>query len=339
MTLETCTRGRLCSIVLRLDAIGKVEDIEHLDIVLQSEDCDLDRRGTVIMLRKLHQELAYPDPNRLRQVLLQDYGRHDDFAVFVDEKWLDIDDVEGSYSEHQTTLPDVGNVKLRLPIFDGKVGLRQPGVALRVGGKAVGLPSFLGLEGHEYFPPKLLKKMYGEVDLDGLLGHVTAGWDSLVENSEKLKAVEVFVQLILISAAKEKYGMELQLAQARMQKAIQQCLASLPEHKRSFADSSIKKILERYYAEPPSKIEPIVGVLLDALERSDYRILLEYIADASQGEMTTIADRLNDFGFAEIAFLVAQAAARQSVLDQLEELARDPTTTEVAMHKSLELNL
>lgn len=104
---------------------------------------------------------------------------------------------------------------------------------------------------------------------------------SLVENSEKLKAVEAFVQPILISAAKEKYGMELQLVQARMQKAIQQRLASLPEHKRSFADRSIKKILERYYDEPPSKIEPIVGVLMDALERSDYRILLEHIADAS----------------------------------------------------------
>jgi hypothetical protein len=58
--------------------------------------------------------------------------------------------------------------------------------------------------------------------------------------------VEAFVQPILISAAKEKYGMELQLAQARMQKAIQQRLAGLPEHKRSFADKSIKKILERY---------------------------------------------------------------------------------------------
>lgn len=216
MTLETRTRGKLCRIALRLDAISNVEDIEHLDIALHSEDCDPNDHGTVITLSELHQGLIYPDANRLRQLLLQDYGRHDDFAVIVDEKRLDVDDVQGSYSEHQTTLPDVGDVKLRLSIFDGKAGLRQPGVTLRVGGKAVGSPSFFGLEGHEYFPPKLLKKMYGEVDADGLLDHVTAGWDSLVENSEKLKAVEAFVQPILISAAKEKYGMELQLAQARI---------------------------------------------------------------------------------------------------------------------------
>lgn len=49
--------------------------------------------------------------------------------------------------------------------------------------------------------------------------------------------------------------------------------------------------------------------------------------------------RLNDFGLAEMAFLVAQAAARQTFLDQLEELARDSATTEAAMHKSLELSL
>jgi len=339
MTLETRTRGKLHRIALHMDAIGKVDDIELLDIALHSEDCEPDANGTVITLSELHQGLAYPDANRLRQVLLQDYGRHDDFVVLVNGKQLDVDDIQGSYSEHQTTLADVGDVKLRLSIFDGKAGLRQPGVTLRVGGKAVGSPSFFGLEEHEYFPPKLLKKMYGEVDADGLLDHVTAGWDSLVENSEKLKAVEEFVQPILIAAAKEKYGMEIQLAHARMQKAIQQRLADLPEHKRSFANKSIRQILERYYDEPPSKIEPIVGVLLDALERSDYRILLEHIADASQGEVATIADRLNDFGLAEMAFLVAQAAARQAFLDQLEELACDPATTEAAMHKSLELSL
>lgn len=339
MTLETRTRGKLHRIALHMDAIGKVDDIEQFDIALHSEDCEPDAHGTVITLSELHQGLAYPDANRLRQVLLQDYGRHDDFTVLVNGKQLDVDDIQGSYSEHQTTLADVGDVKLRLSIFDGKAGLRQPGVTLRVGGKAVGSPSFFGLEEHEYFPPKLLKKMYGEVDADGLLDHVTAGWDSLVENSEKLKAVKEFVQPILIAAAKEKYGMEIQLAHARMQKAIQQRLADLPEHKRSFANKSIRKILERYYDEPPSKIEPIVGVLLDALERSDYRILLEHIADASQGEVATIADRLNDFGLAEMAFLVAQAAARQAFLDQLEELACDPATTEAAMHKSLELSL
>lgn len=339
MTVETRTRGKLCRIALQLNAISKVEDIEQLDILLHSEDCDPDSHGTVITLSELHQGLIYPDANRLRQLLLRDYGRHDDFAVFVDEKRLDVDDVQGSYSEHQTTLPEVGDVKLRLSISEGKTGLRQPGITLRVGGKAVGSPRFFGLEAHEYFPRKLLKKIYGDVEADGLLDHITAGWDSPIENSKKLKAVEAFIQPILLSKAKESYGKEIQLAQARMTKIIRQRLAKLPEHKRTFADKAIKKILERYYDEPPSKIEPIVGVLLDALEQSDYRILLEHIADASKGEVASIADRLNDFGLAEMAFLVTQATARQAFLDQLETLARDPATTEAMMHTALKFNL
>lgn len=339
MTLETRTRGRLCRIALRLDAIGRVEDIEQLDIDLHSEDCDPSLHGTVITLSELHHGLAYPDANRLRQNLLQDYGRHDDFAIHVDEKRLDVDDVRGTYSEHQQALPSVGDVRLRLSIFDGKTGLRQPGITLRVGGKAVGAPGFFGLDGHEYLPPKLLKKVFGEVDADGLIDHITAGWDAPVENSEKLKEVEAYVQPIVLAALKDKFRVDIQLAQARMQKSIQDRLAKLPEYKRTFADKAIKKVLERYFDEPPNKLEPLVGVLLDALERSDYRILLEHIADASHGDVASIADGLNDFGLAEMGYLVAQAAARQTFLDQLEKLARDPSTTEAMMHKALELNL
>ncbi len=63
MTLETSTRGRLCRIALRLDAIGKVEDIEHLDIALHSEDCDPGIHGTVITLRETLIYSQFPTPS------------------------------------------------------------------------------------------------------------------------------------------------------------------------------------------------------------------------------------------------------------------------------------
>jgi hypothetical protein len=52
-----------------------------------------------------------------------------------------------------------------------------------------------------------------------------------------------------------------------------------------------------------------------------------------------IAERLNDFGLAEMATLVQQAAARQVFLDQLDTLTRDATTGEAVMHKALERSL
>jgi hypothetical protein len=339
MTLETSARGRLCRFTLRLDELSQVEDIEQLDIGLHSEPCEGELHGTTITLSDLHQGLAYPDANRLRQLLLQDYGRQDDFAITIVGKQLDVDDVSGSYSEAEQELPKAGMVKLRFAISDGKAGLRQPGITLRVDGKAVGRPGFFGLDQRDDFPTKLLRKLYGEVEADGLRDHITAGWDAAVENSELLQEVEAYIQPILREAFEQQYRREIQLAQARLQKAILARLSALPEHKRVFADRAIKKILDKYYGEPESKVEPIVNVLLEALERSDYRILLEHIADTSPSDVAGIADRLSDFGLAEMAFLVQQAAARQVFLDQLDTLARESATTEAVMHKALERNL
>ena len=339
MMLETRVRGRLCRISLRLDDLSRVEDIEQLHIDLHSEPCAPELHGTTITLSDLHQGLAYPDANHLRQILLQDYGRQDDFAITVDDKRLDVDDVSGRYTEQEQALPNAGKVKLRFSISDGKSGLRQPGITLRVDGKAVGRPGFFGMDQRDDFPPKLLRKLYGEVEADGLRDHITAGWDAAVENSELLKEVEAYVQSILREAYEQQYRQEIQLAQARLQKAILTRLSALPEHKRVFADRAIKKILDKYYGEPESKVEPVVNVLLEAMERSDYRILLEHIDAAPPGDVAGIADRLNDFGLAEMATLVQQAAARQVFLDQLDKLARDATTSEAMMHKALERSL
>lgn len=339
MTLETRARGRLCRITLRLDDLSQVEDIEQLNIGLQSDPCRPELHGTTITLSDLHQGLAYPDANRLRQILLQDYGRQDDFAITIDGKRLDVDDVSGSYSEQEEELPGAGKVKLRFSISDGKSGLRQPGITLRVDGKAVGRPGFFGLDQRDDFPSKLLRKLYGEIEADGLRDHITAGWDAAVENSELLKEVEGYVQPILREAYEQQYRREIQLAQARLQRAILTRLSALPEHKRAFADRAIKKILDKYYGEPESKVEPVVNVLLEAMERSDYRILLEHIAEATPGDVAGVAERLDEFGLAEMAFLVQQATARQVFLDQLDGLARDAATTEAVLHKALERNL
>lgn len=339
MTLETRARGKLCRITLRLDEISRVEDIEQLNIGLHSEPCELELHGTTLTLSELHQGLTYPDANKLRQILLQDYGRQDDFTITVDDKRLDVDDVSGSYSEEEHDLPAAGKVKLRFSISDGKSGLRQPGITIRVDGKAVGRPGFFGLEQRDDFPSKLLRKLYGEIDADGLRDHITAGWDSAVENSELLKEVESYVQPILREAYEQKYRREIQLAQARLQRSILARLSSLPEHKRVFADRAIKKILDKYYGEPESKIEPVVNVLLEAMESSDYRILLEHIAEATPGDVAGIAECLDEFGLAEMAFLVQQAEARRIFLDQLDVLVRDAATTEAVLHKALERNL
>jgi hypothetical protein len=339
MSLTTRARGKEGSFTLRVADLDLATDIEQLPLDFTVTPCDEGVHGTSISLSSLHQGLAYPDANRLRQLLIQEYGRQSDFNITVNGKKLDVDDVQGTYTEESICLAEVGEVSIRFSISDGKAGLREPGITLKVNGKTIGKPSFFGLDDRDDFPPKLLKKLYGEINADGLSDHVTAGWDSVVENSELYQKVTDYAQEKLHTAFTDAYGMEIRLAQARLKKAVHERLAVLPEHKREYAEKTIKKVLEKYYDEPPSKIEPIVFVILEALERSDYRAIVEHLADASRTEISAIADSLNEFGIADIAFLVEQARARDIFLSQLEQLSNTPTTHEATMHKALENNL
>ena len=339
MRLETWARSQRASFTLRAADYRAASDIEQLDIPVHSEPDDSRPHGSVITLTDLNQNLAFPDPDRLRQLLLQDYGREDDFRILVDGKPLDIDDVQGTFSEHVEALPRVGTVKLRISISDGKRGLRQPGISIRVDGKVVGKPEFFGLDEADDSPRKLLNKLYGEIEADGLVDHVTADWGALVENSELKAEVRHYVEPILRERFKDVYAREISLAQARLQRKVNERLAALPEHKRAYADRAIKKVLGKYYGEPPSKVESMVNILLEAVERTDYRAILDHLHEASASDVATLAESLSEFGLAQLAIIADQARGRMAMLDRLEALCRDPATLEKQVHEALEANL
>lgn len=339
MKLETNARGIRTSFTLRLQDLTTVEDIEQLPIELATEPCDQSSRGTCITLSELHHHLAFPDPLKFRQILLQEYGRETDLAVFVNDKALGVDDVDGVFRDENLSVLDVGEVRLRFAISEKKSVSRQPGIVIRVDGKAVGKPSFFGFDEQDDFPQKLLKRLYGEIDADGLREHVTAGWDSLIENSELLAHVTEMVKPIVFAAFKEKHGKEIQLAHARLKRDIKDRLAKLPENRREFAENAIKRILDRFYQEPAEKIEPFIYVLLEAIEHSDYGAVVLHLAEAKRKDIATLAEALNEFGLADMAYLVEQAKARQKFLDQLESLSHDQKTLEAQMHKAIEKNL
>jgi hypothetical protein len=140
--------------------------------------------------------------------------------ILVNDKPLDVDDVQGSFTEHTEQLPNAGRVKLRFSISDGKGGLRQPGICIRVSGKVVGKPEFFGLDEADDFPRKLLNKLYGEIEADGLVDHVTADWGALVDNSELKAEVRRYVEPIIRQRFKEVYTRDINLAQARLQRQV-----------------------------------------------------------------------------------------------------------------------
>lgn len=339
MKLETWARGKKCAFTLSGKDFDLAEDIEELPINLEIENCKSNLHGTCITLTEMHQSLSFPNPDKLRRLLIQEYGREESFQITVNEKQLGIDDIQGTYSKHTADLPEVGSVKLEFTVSNQKGKLKQPGISIRVGGKIVGKPIFFGLDEVDDFPSKLLNKIYGEIEVDGLFDHVTADWGALVENSQLFEIVKEHVQPILREKVKEEYGREIILAQARLQKRINERLALLPEYKRKYADKAIKSILGKYYGEPGSKVEPIVCVILDALERTDYRTVLDYIHEAKHSDIAKLAEVLAEFGLAEIALIGEQAKSRLEFLDRFEQLCQEEGSDEKLVHSSLEKNL
>ncbi|MGB4115615.1 MAG: ATP-binding protein [Polaromonas sp.] len=339
MSLETFARNVRSSFSVRLKDLAAVSDIEQLNIPLNTAPCELSEHGTKITLSGLHAGLTFPDPKKLRQILLQEYGRESGITILVNGKLLGVDDVDGSFHDSNLSVSGVGETHLKFAIAEVKSVSRQPGIVIKVDGKAVGKPSFFGLDEQEDFPPKLLKRLYGEIDADGLRDHVTAGWGSLIENSELLVQLTEQVRPVIFNAFKDRYGREIQLAQARLRREVHDRLAALPEHRREYAEKAVKRVLDRFFGEPPEKIEPYVFVLLEAIERSDYGTLLNHLAEASRSDIAAVAEALDEFGLVDIAHLVEQAKARQGFLDSLEVLATNSETLEASMHKAIERSL
>jgi hypothetical protein len=250
MKLETWARGKKCQFSVSTSALESSEDIEQFPIYLDVSECDKNLHGTRVTLSSLHQHLAFPNPDKFRQLLLQEYGREEDFEIIINDKPLGVDDIQGAYSQYEANLPTVGGVKLHFSISNQQGKLKQPGIAIRVEGKIVGKPVFFGLDEADDFPKNLLDKIFGEIEVDGLRDHVTADWGALLENSELYDQVKAHIQPILREKVKEQYGKEIALAQARLQRKVNERLQALPEYKRQFADKSIKAVLAKYSAIP-----------------------------------------------------------------------------------------
>lgn len=338
MKLETWTRGKLSSFCLDKMLLESYEALPEMPLDITETNISNSLKGTRISLSELNQTQRFPNEHELKQVLFADYGREDGFTIVINGKSLDVDDLQGQYNEHSISFKG-SEAKFRCTISDQKRKIRKPGIIVRIDGKVVGEPSFFGLEKADDIPRKLMDKCYGEVELTGCSDDVTADWGSIIEGSATERELIATIQPLLLEQLKTVFGQEIHLAQARLRKAAKDRISKLPENRRQFADQAIKKILDRFYQEPEHKLEPIVNVLLDALERNDYRIVLEHINDAKHSEIGRFAEALAEFGFVELALIAEQAVNRLRFLDCLEEICAKKETLEAHVHKAVEKNL
>ncbi len=261
------------------------------------------------------------------------------FSIWIDGELLTREAIQGKTITRSANLPGVGPVTLRITVMDSPKGAKQAGIVTRVGTKIVGKPSLLGADDDEVIPRKLFKRVVGEIEADGLEGDVTSDSGALFEDSKFCRDVQTWAQEQVGQVVREEFARQINLAKARQQKKINEGLAKLPEFRRPFAEKAIEKAMGRFYPDSGEKFELLTFIVLEAFEKTEYWTVCQKIEEAHHTGVIALADALQEFGLADLAYMGEQARRRIQFLDEVDGLARDESTVELTMHRSLETNL
>ena len=340
MEVHSAARDQSSRLEVSRTALSKAEyDLEKIDLPLHSESTPGVSAGTRIVLHGINDNLTFPNAERLKQILMLEYGQVPDFQLFVNGEKVDLEDIPGVTFNEQVTLPTAGSVQLRYTISDGKKPLRQSGLIIRVKGKVVGRPEMFGMEQSDAIPPKLLKRLFGEIVADGLENDVTADWGAVIENSKAYQEIREFLQAKLNAAFEATLDAEVKLAKQRLRRKINKGLDQLPEFRRGAARRALDRVMVKFFGESEERISSVIAVVLEAFEQDEYASVVDALEKVRFKGPEAISDALSEFGAIDAGMRNQQARNRFKVLDELNQLTTDASTSEEQLFKALEKNL
>lgn len=336
MKLETWAAGKKTTLVINKNELAKAGyDLEKVPLPIFVEDCEENKHGTLITLEGLSQNFNYPNPERLKELLIRDYGRETDFKLTINGENIGVLDLQGkSYSE-RIELPDGKIATLNYTITEKPV--KQAGIAIRVNNKIIGRPQNFLVE-DEIIPKKLQNRVYGELVCDDLEEDLTADFGAVIDNSKLYETLTKETTEKLKFSVDEVFVTDMKMARARYQRKINKELEKLPEYKQPFAKKALYKVLEKFYGETEDRINTVISVTVSAMEKDHYWDIIQNIQDTRDGDIEKFANALSEFGLLEMSIVTSQALNRLRFLDELNILVDNPKTLEKTVHKAFENN-
>lgn len=341
MTVKTTQSEITTTFTLQKDSfVEATNNISEQTIPIDVVNSPDTHSGTEILLNDLDILSLTPEDYKLRQLLVLEYGREDDFNIYINDVKLEVEDIGGTNYNFKEDFGDGKKAVLNFNIADKEIKNKQAGIVLRVCEKIIGKPHSWGVEDVNYIQTKFLKRLYGEVNADFLLPYTQNSW-GILEGTVDYQNLEEFVKEKIMYALNEKFEFEIEYNKKQIQKEIDAQLKNLPEHKREKAIQVIDKMLRGISdgRHSPTQIKNIVSVAIAAIESDDYYTIVEKIAQTADDDISTFADVLQEFGLIDISMIINQAIARQKFLDELQKLADNPKTLEAEIHKALEKNM
>lgn len=336
MKVETFAAGKKTTIIINKDELAKAGyDLEKVPLPINVEECEEAKHGTKITLEGLNQNLNFPNPERLKEILIRDYGRESDFHLTINGENIGVRDLQGSSYSEKIKLPDGRNATLIYTITEKPV--KQAGIAIRVNNKMIGRPQNF-LSDDDIIPKKLQNRVYGELICDDLEEDLTADFGAIIDNSKLYEQVTKETSEKLKNSVDEVFATDMKMARARYQRKINKELEKLPEFKQPFAKKALHRVLEKFYGETEDRINTVISVTVSAMEKDHYWDIIQNIQDTRDDDIEKFADALSEFGLLEMSIVTSQALNRLRFLDELNILIDNPQTLEKTVHKAFENN-
>jgi hypothetical protein len=342
MELQTTALGKVSTVQIDKEfLLHQSKDLEQVPLPFTTADADPSSHGTRIVLSSLNQNLNPPQPDRLKQILAQDYGREADFAIFVNDERVFAFDVPGTTFEREIPLPNGTTAKATYTIADKPLPAKHAGVILRQGGKSVGKAHLFGLEHVDELSDRLRRRIVGEVNVPPDSIELTAAGGDVIESDKSFEHLSNELQNQFQESLTQTHTNEVNLAKGRWKQQMENRLVNVPEHRRGIIEQRMNRLISRAYqeGEKEERIGTLVDLVLDALEHDEYWTVCNELHEADRADVMHLADALLEFGLCDLAVMGRQAKNRLDFLKSLDRLARNSDTLEKQMHKAIEKSL
>ena len=335
MQLETYANGTKTTLLIDKEELAKGNyDLEKVPLPISTETCAKDKKGTTITLSNLNQNLEFPNPEKMKQILVWEYGRDTDFEIIINGDKADVLDLQGkSFTEEI----EFEGKKAILKYTITPKPIKNCGIITKIGDKVIGRPQNL-LANEEIIPKKLQNRIYGEIICDDLEADVTADWGAIIENSKLYTSITETTKKHLKNSVEDVFATDMKMAKARFQRKINRELEKLPEFKQPFAKKALYKTLEKFYGESEERISIVISVMISAMEKDHYWGIINNIEDCRESDVEKFENALSEFGMLEMSIITSQTINRLRFLDELSILIANPKALEKDIHQALEKN-
>jgi len=250
-----------------------------------------------------------------------------------------MDVLEGEHVDVEFSLGVGKPITGSLVLLEKARTVADPGILIRVGGRAIGAPTFFGLDDDEDVPKSLLRRVYGEVHADELEEHVLANWGGFIENSSPYQALMETGRDWLKGRLLGLQEVDSGGAQEAFIESYTEQIEQLPPPRRELARQALMRLFKRFYDDSPERKKAIAEVVLNAFETDEYWVLVRRIDEMPHDDVVALADVLAQWGLSEVAGIVERARQRLRIVEAFEDLVRDPSTLELSgVHRALQDN-